>query len=83
MNYMDVPNIYSYTYTQHGNYHIYLNYHCFLIIYNLHINIEYYVHVYMRADGLCGCVTCDAEYPPRYDYLHMCLYMYIQICRCE
>jgi synaptobrevin homolog YKT6 len=26
---------------------------------------EYYVHVYMRADGLCGCVTCDAEYPPR------------------
>lgn len=28
-------------------------------------NEEYYVHVYMRADGLCGCVTCDAEYPPR------------------
>lgn len=27
--------------------------------------VEYYVHVYMRADGLCGCVTCDAEYPPR------------------
>jgi synaptobrevin family protein YKT6 len=26
---------------------------------------EYYVHVYMRADGLCGSVTCDAEYPPR------------------
>ena len=19
----------------------------------------------MRADGLCGCITCDAEYPPR------------------
>ncbi len=19
----------------------------------------------MRSDGLCGCVTCDAEYPPR------------------
>mmetsp|Transcript_6739 Transcript_6739/g.11318 ORF Transcript_6739/g.11318 Transcript_6739/m.11318 type:complete len:200 (-) Transcript_6739:288-887(-) len=28
-------------------------------------NEEYYVHVYMRADGLCGTVTCDAEYPPR------------------
>ena len=28
-------------------------------------NQEYFVHVYMRADGLCGCVTCDAEYPPR------------------
>lgn len=28
-------------------------------------NEEYYVHVYMRGDGLCGCVTCDAEYPPR------------------
>mmetsp|Transcript_3730 Transcript_3730/g.5826 ORF Transcript_3730/g.5826 Transcript_3730/m.5826 type:complete len:139 (+) Transcript_3730:110-526(+) len=27
--------------------------------------VEYYVHVYMRADGLCGTVTCDAEYPPR------------------
>ena len=27
--------------------------------------IEYYVHVYMRTDGLCGCITCDAEYPPR------------------
>lgn len=26
---------------------------------------EYFVHVYMRADGLCGCVTCDSEYPPR------------------
>lgn len=23
------------------------------------------MHVYMRADGLCGCVTADAEYPPR------------------
>ncbi|RYG99110.1 hypothetical protein EON65_50615 [archaeon] len=22
----------------------------------------------MRADGLCGCVTCDAEYPPRVAY---------------
>ena len=19
----------------------------------------------MRADGLCGCATCDSEYPPR------------------
>jgi len=28
-------------------------------------NEEYYVHIYMRADGLCGCVTCDSEYPPR------------------
>ena len=26
---------------------------------------EHYVHVYMRSDGLCGCVTCDAEYPAR------------------
>ena len=26
---------------------------------------EYYIHVYMRADGLCGVATCDAEYPPR------------------
>ena len=26
---------------------------------------EYYIHVYMRADGLCGTATCDAEYPPR------------------
>lgn len=28
-------------------------------------NQDYFVHVYMRADGLCGCITCDAEYPPR------------------
>jgi synaptobrevin homolog YKT6 len=28
-------------------------------------NQEYYVHVYMRSDGLCGTVTCDAEYPAR------------------
>lgn len=28
-------------------------------------NEEYYVHVYMRSDGLCGCFTCDAEYPAR------------------
>lgn len=28
-------------------------------------NQEYYVHVYMRTDGLCGCFTCDSEYPPR------------------
>ena len=28
-------------------------------------NQEYYVHVYKRADGLCGCATCDSEYPPR------------------
>ncbi len=26
---------------------------------------EYFIHVYMRQDGLCGCVACDAEYPPR------------------
>ena len=26
---------------------------------------EYFVHVYMRSDGLCACITCDAEYPPR------------------
>ena len=26
---------------------------------------EYFVHVYMRTDGLCACITCDAEYPPR------------------
>ena len=24
-------------------------------------SLEYFVHVYMRADGLCGCVTCDKE----------------------
>jgi synaptobrevin family protein YKT6 len=29
------------------------------------IHTEYFVHVYMRTDGLCGCVTCDSEYPPR------------------
>lgn len=29
------------------------------------ISIEYYVHVYMRSDGLCGSITCDSEYPPR------------------
>ena len=28
-------------------------------------NEEYFVHVYMRSDGLCGCITCDAEYPAR------------------
>mmetsp|Transcript_28492 Transcript_28492/g.39242 ORF Transcript_28492/g.39242 Transcript_28492/m.39242 type:complete len:200 (-) Transcript_28492:164-763(-) len=28
-------------------------------------NEEYYVHVYMRTDGLCACITCDAEYNPR------------------
>eukprot|EP01035_Chromulina_nebulosa_P020805 gene20805-26971_t len=28
-------------------------------------NQDYFVHVYMRVDGLCGCLTCDAEYPPR------------------
>jgi len=31
-------------------------------------NEDYYVHVYYRADGLCGCVTCDAEYPQRVAY---------------
>jgi len=28
-------------------------------------NQDYFVHIYMRTDGLCGCVTCDSEYPPR------------------
>lgn len=28
-------------------------------------NEEYFVHIYMRTDGLCGCITCDSEYPPR------------------
>lgn len=28
-------------------------------------NQEYYVHVYMRVDGMCACATCDAEYPAR------------------
>lgn len=28
-------------------------------------NQEYVVHVYKRADGLCGCATCDSEYPAR------------------
>lgn len=27
--------------------------------------LEHYVHVYMRQEGLCGSITCDAEYPPR------------------
>ena len=38
-----------------------------LILSSLHIILisEYYIHVYMRSDGLCGCVTCDAEYPAR------------------
>jgi synaptobrevin family protein YKT6 len=31
-------------------------------------NEEYFVHCYMRADGLCGTVTCDAEYPQRVAY---------------
>lgn len=26
---------------------------------------EYFVHVHMRTDGLCACITCDAEYNPR------------------
>ena len=30
--------------------------------------LEYFVHVYMRTDGLCGTVTCDAEYPQRVAY---------------
>lgn len=33
-----------------------------------HITEDYFVHVHMRADGLCGCVTCDGEYPPRVAY---------------
>jgi synaptobrevin family protein YKT6 len=28
-------------------------------------NQEYFVHVYMRTDGLCGCLTADSEYPAR------------------
>lgn len=28
-------------------------------------NEEYYVHVFMRSDGLCATATCDSEYPPR------------------
>lgn len=28
-------------------------------------NQEYFVHVYLRTDGLCGCITADAEYPAR------------------
>ncbi|CAM9214100.1 unnamed protein product, partial [Ectocarpus fasciculatus] len=28
-------------------------------------NQEYFVHVYLRSDGLCGCITSDAEYPAR------------------
>lgn len=31
-------------------------------------NEEYMVHVYMRQDGLCACLTCDSEYPPRVAY---------------
>jgi len=33
--------------------------------YRIRHRTEYYVHVYMRTDGLCGSITCDAEYPPR------------------
>jgi Regulated-SNARE-like domain len=32
---------------------------------NYIIYTEHFVHVYMRSDGLCGCVTCDSEYPVR------------------
>lgn len=32
------------------------------------LNVEYFVHVYMRTDGLCGCITSDAEYPARVAY---------------
>ena len=35
---------------------------CFLLLF---LRAEYYINVYMRSDGLCGCVTCDAEYPAR------------------
>jgi synaptobrevin family protein YKT6 len=28
-------------------------------------NQEYFVHVYLRGDGLCGCITADTEYPAR------------------
>ena len=35
---------------------------CLLLLF---LRAEYYIHVYMRSDGLCGCVTCDAEYPAR------------------
>ncbi|GMI61342.1 hypothetical protein ScalyP_jg6184 [Parmales sp. scaly parma] len=30
---------------------------------------SYIVHCYKRADGLCGCVTTDLEYPPRVAFL--------------
>ena len=38
-------------------------------------NEEYFVHAYFRADGLCGCLTCDSEYPQRvaYSLLSNCL----------
>lgn len=41
---------------------------CVFVFFLTRIYVEYYVHVYMRTDGLCGCVTCDAEYPPRVAY---------------
>ena len=39
--------------------------HLILFSLRLFLHPEYYIHVYMRSDGLCGCVTCDAEYPAR------------------
>jgi synaptobrevin family protein YKT6 len=39
-------------------------------------NEEYYVHVYMRADGLCGCVTCDAEYVSYHIYFIIFIILY-------
>ena len=51
-------------------YHNILHVQCFLTLLivpyvQFHSLVEYYIHVYMRSDGLCGCVTCDAEYPAR------------------
>ena len=36
-----------------------------ILIQNNIFYTEHYVHVYMRSDGLCGCVTCDSEYTVR------------------
>ena len=45
---------------------VFITLHLFIYLFvYLLCSLEYFVHVYMRADGLCGCVTCDKEYPPR------------------
>lgn len=36
-----------------------------MITFILYLVLEYFVHVYMRTDGLCCCLTCDSEYPVR------------------